>query len=183
MKWKTKWVAAFFLVLAVFSFAKLEERGIVKKPVTQYITTGKDFVIMKKWVSSMLGDKDEDTIAVSADPVEEMPFSEYESMQPYMDGVLFSYTNVMPIRAQGDGLVVFTGFTRQSGKTVTVMYENGDEVTYGFVGSFEKLPYSTVKKGDTLALMSDEAIYLQVKREGVNLDAGLLSTYFSDGNQ
>ena len=43
------------VVIGVFSFAKLEEIGVINKPVTQYITTGKDFIVMKKWVSSIIG--------------------------------------------------------------------------------------------------------------------------------
>ncbi|MCM3637292.1 M23 family metallopeptidase [Sporosarcina luteola] len=179
MKWKTKWFIAIILVIGVFCFAKLEEAGVISKPVTQYITTGKDFIVMKKWVASIIGDPDKDTITVSADS-EEMPFAAYESMQPYKDGVIASYAHPMPIIAQGDGLIVFTGFTRQSGKTITVLYDDGDEVTYGFVGTISKLPYSTVKKGDTLALMNEEAIYLKVKREGVVLEAAVLATYFSE---
>ena len=50
-------------------------------------------------------------------------------------------------------------------------------MTYGFVGEVLKLPYTTVKKGDTLAMMEEGAIYLVVKRDGVNLDASLLPTY------
>ena len=109
------------------------------------------------------------------------PFSAYESMQPYKDGVIVSYTQPLAIDAQENGLVIFTGFTRESGKTVTVLYDNGDEVTYGFVGKFSKLPYTAVKKGDTLALMDEGAIYLMVKRDGVKLDASLLPTYLSGG--
>ncbi|MFS0689859.1 M23 family metallopeptidase [Sporosarcina sp. 179-K 8C2 HS] len=180
MKWKTKWVIAIIVAIGVFSFAKLEEIGVVNKSVTQYITTGKDFIVMKKWVASIIGDPEEDTITVSAETVEELPFAAYESMQPYKDGVIASYAHPMPITAQGDGLIVFTGFTRQSGKTITVLYDDGDEVTYGFVGSISKLPYSTVKKGDTLAIMNEEAIYLKVKREGVVLEAAVLATYFSE---
>lgn len=180
MKWKTKWVIAVVMAVGVFTYAKMEETGVVSKPITQYVTTGKDFIVMKKWVSSIIGESNEDTIAVSASPEEELPFASYESMQPYKDGVIVSYMNAMPITAQGDGLVVFTGSTRQSGKTVTVLYDDGDEVTYGFVGTFKKLPYSTVRRGDTLALMNEEAIYLKVKREGIVLEASVLATYFSD---
>lgn len=180
MKWKLKWFIAIIIAIGVFSFAEMEKNGIINKPVTQYITTGKDFIIMKKWVASVIGEPEKDTITVSADAVEEIPFAAYESMQPYKDGVIASYTHAMPITAQGDGLIVFTGFTRQSGKTITVLYDDGDEVTYGFVGSISKLPYSTVKKGDTLALMNEEAIYLKVKREGIVLEAEVLATYFSE---
>ena len=75
------------------------------------------------------------------------------------------------------------GFTRESGKTITVLYEGGDEVTYGFVGEFHKLPYTAVKKGDTLALMDEEAIYLKVKQDGVKSNASLLPAYLSGGKE
>ena len=39
-----------------------------QKPVTQYVTSGKDFVAMKKWVASMIKDSEADKIAVMADP-------------------------------------------------------------------------------------------------------------------
>ena len=69
-------------------------------------------------------------------------------MQPYKDGVIVSYTNPMPIEAQENGLVVFTGFTRESGKTITVLYDSGDEVTYGFVGKvLETALYDCEKRG------------------------------------
>ncbi|QTD41588.1 peptidoglycan DD-metalloendopeptidase family protein [Sporosarcina sp. Te-1] len=180
MKWKTKWMTAIILTIGVIGVAKLEEAGLVKKPVTQYVTTGKDFIVLKKWVASLIGDEKKDTIAVTGVQADEVPFASYESMQPYEDGVIVSYKQPMTVQARGDGLVVFTGSTRQSGKTVTVLYDDGDEVTYGFVGSISKLPYTTVKKGDTLALMNEETMYLQVKREGITLDPSMLATYFSE---
>ena len=138
--------------------------GVINKPVTQYVTTGEDFLVMKKWIASMMKDPVNDKIMVMSDPHHVAPLTAYESMQPYKDGVLVSYPAPLAIDAQGNGLIIFTGYTRKTGKTVTVLYDNGDEVTYGFVGAFSKLPYTTVKKGDTLALMDEEAIYLMVKQ-------------------
>ncbi len=93
---------------------------------------------------------------------------------------VFLYLIPFQIRFKpADGLVVFTGSTRDTGKTVTVLYDDGDEVTYGFVGKFEKLPYTSVKKGDTLAFMAEEAIYIMVKRDGQHLDSSLLPAYLS----
>lgn len=167
------------LTIGVIGVAKLEEAGVIRQPVTQYVTSGKDFMVMKKWVVSFFNDTQDDKIVVTAELNPEEPFSAYESMQPYKDGVIVSYTVPMAIEARGSGLIIFTGFTRRSGKTVTVLYDDGDEVTYGYVGEFSKLPYTTVKKGDTLALMDEGAIYLMVKRDGKKLDASLLSTYLS----
>lgn len=176
-------MVAIALTLGVIGVAKLEDAGVIREPVTQYVTSGKDFLAMKKWVATMIKDPEADKIAVMADPQQEDPFSAYESMQPYKDGVIVSYTQSLPIDAQENGLVIFTGFTRESGKTITVLYDSGDEVTYGYVGTFTKLPYTVVKKGDTLALMDEGAIYLKVKRDGVKMDASLLPTYLSGGEQ
>lgn len=176
MKWRTKWVFAIILTVGVIGLSKLEGAGIIEKPVTQYVTTGKDFLAMKKWVSSMMKDPEIETIVVSH---QAGMLPAYESMQPFKDGVLVSYTNPIPIQAQSNGLVVFTGITRDTGKTLTVLYDDGDEVTYGFVGTFSKLPYTSVKKGDTLALMEEEAIYIMVKRDGSHIDSSLMPAYLS----
>ena len=176
MKWRTKWLLAIIVVIGVAGIAKLEEVGVIHKPVSQYVTTGKDFLVMKKWVSSMIDEPENEMITVN---YEEDLLRTYESMQPFKEGVLVSYTQAVPVEAQSNGLVIFTGITRQTGKTLTVLYDDGDEVTYGFVGSFSKLPYTSVRKGDTLALMDDSAIFLMVKRNGVNLDASLLPAYLS----
>lgn len=176
MKWRTKWLFAIILTVGIIGVAKLEGSGVIEKPVTQYISTGEDLLVMKKWVSSMMKDPDDAMVEVSH---QAGMLPAYESMQPFKDGVLVSYTNPIPIQAQNDGLVVFTGITRQTGKTVTVLYDNGDEVTYGFVGTISKLPYTSVKKGDTLALMGEEAIYIMVKQGGINLDASVLPAYLS----
>lgn len=176
MKWRTKWLFAIILTVGVLGVAKLEGTGVIGKPVTQYVTTGEDFLAMKKWVSSMMKDPDDGMVEVSHQ-VGLLP--DYESLQPFKEGVLVSYTNPIPIQAQNDGLIIFTGITRETGKTVTVLYDNGDEVTYGFVGTISKLPYTSLRKGDTLALMGDEAIYIMVKQDGFNLDASLLPAYLS----
>lgn len=178
MKWRTKWIVAIILTIAIIGAAKLETAGVIGKPITQYVTTGEDFLVMKKWVASLMEDQKAEKIMVTAGQREAM-LSGYETMQPYRDGVLISYTNPLAINAQGNGLIIFTGYTSQTGKTVTVLYDSGDEVTYGFVGTFSKLPYTTVKKGDTLALMDENAIFLMVKQDGVKLDSSMLPAYLS----
>lgn len=178
MKWRTKWLVAIILTIGVIGMAKLETSGVIDKQFTKYVTTGEDFLVMKKWVASMLKDPEAEKIMVNAGQQEGV-LSGYETMQPYQDGVLVTYTNPLAIHAQGSGLIIFTGYTSQTGKTVTVLYDNGDEVTYGFVGTFSKLPYTTFKKGDTLALMDETAIFLMVKQDGVKLDSSLLPAYLS----
>lgn len=155
--------------------AKLEQWQIIQRPLTQYVTTGKDFLVMKKWVASYL-DQEDKLITVNHD---ERILAEYESIQPYKNGVIVSYMQPIAVEAEQDGLVIFTGITRETGKTITVLYDDGDEVTYGFVGSFSKLPYTSIKRGDTLALLDEETMFLMVKRDGMHVDASLLPAYLS----
>ena len=54
MKWRMKWVLAIVFTIGVIGVAKLEKMRVIDKPVTQYVTTGEDFLAMKKWVSSMM---------------------------------------------------------------------------------------------------------------------------------
>lgn len=176
VKWKTKWLFAIIFVLGIVGIAKLEEWQLIQKPFTQYVTTGQDFLVMKKWVASYLDPPDDEFIAVN---YAERSISKYESIQPYKEGAIVSYGQPIAVEAEQSGLVIFTGITRQTGKTITVLYDDGDEVTYGFIGSFSKLPYTSVKRGDTLALMDEEAMFLMVKRDGVHLDASLLPAYLS----
>lgn len=178
MKWRTKWIIACLFTIAVIGIAKLEQLGTISQPITQYVSSGKDFVVLKKWVASIIDKSDEERVTVSADEQAVNPFSLYVSMQPYEDGVIVSYATPIPISAQTSGVVVFTGYTRQSGKTITVQYDDGDEVTYGFVEEFSKLPYTNVKKGEQLASMKEGTMYLQVRRNGLSLDASALANYF-----
>ncbi len=176
MKWRTKWVAATILTVGVIGIAKLEDMDMIDKPVTQYVTSGADFIAMKKWVASFIDEPESGTVPVAHETDRS---TAYESMQPFQEGVIVSYSAPHAIEAQSSGLVIFTGITRQTGKTMTVLYDDGDEVTYGFVGKFSKLPYTSVKRGDTLALMGEEAMYLKVKRDGEHLDVSLLPAYLS----
>ena len=49
-------MVAIVLTLGVIGVAKLEDAGVIRQPVTQYVTSGKDFVAMKKWVASLIKD-------------------------------------------------------------------------------------------------------------------------------
>jgi len=169
-------VLAIILTISVIGVARLENFGVINRPVSQYVTTGEDFLAMKKWVSSIIDSSDPQSIPVN---VENDVLKGYESIQPYHEGVIVSYTRPLSIDAQNNGLVTFTGYTRQTGKTITVLYDDGDEVTYGFVGTFSKLPYTSVKRGETIALMGEETFYLMVKRDGINMEASLLPAYLS----
>lgn len=176
VKWRTKWFLAAIFTVSILTIAKLEQWQVIERPLTQYVTTGKDFLVMKKWVASYLDDPKDALVTVN---YEDRVMNKYESIQPYKNGAIISYVQPIAIEAEQDGLVIFTGIKREIGKTMTVLYDDGDEVTYGFVGSFSKLPYTSIKRGETLALLDEETLFLMVKRDGAHIDASLLPAYLA----
>ncbi len=47
-------MVANLLTVGVIGVEKLEDAGVIREPVTQYVTSGKDFLAMKKWVATMI---------------------------------------------------------------------------------------------------------------------------------
>ncbi|SIT83082.1 peptidoglycan DD-metalloendopeptidase family protein [Edaphobacillus lindanitolerans] len=171
MKWRDKWIAAIVITGVLFGVAKLEEHEVMKTQVTHLVRSGEELVVMKRWVMSFVEDRRPDqTVPVSADTAEPA-IARFSTLQPFREGVLLSYDAAVPVSAKGDGLVIYTGHTRQTGKTVTVLYDDGDTVTYGFVGKFLTLPYTAVVAGQPIAELETGAMFLGVEQDGKMLDA------------
>ncbi|WP_040228946.1 M23 family metallopeptidase [Bhargavaea cecembensis] len=171
MKWRDKWIAAIVITGVLFGVAKLEEHEVVKTQITHLVRSGEELVVMKKWVMSFVEEgRPEQTIPVAADGAEPA-MARFSTLQPFREGVLLSYNSAVPVTAKGDGLVIYTGHTRQTGKSVTVLYDDGDTVTYGFVGKFLTLPYTTVSPGQAIAELETGAMFLGVEQDGEMLDA------------
>lgn len=175
MRAKTKFILAVAIFLIVLSVVRLERSHVLTTSFSNYVTSGEDLIVLKKWVYSLFP---EDERLQVVNYTEETEFL-YDSLQPYKNGVVITTPTTSSVQATKSGLVIFTGITKSTGKTITVMYDDGEEVTYGFIGSFSKLPYTSVKKGDVLALMEDETLFLKVKRDGIELTPTDFPAYLS----
>jgi len=188
MKWRHKWFAALILTISVIGMAALEDQQILNTQLTKVVRGGEDFLALRQWTYGLLNLPDSgtaeksETIPVAAE-THDSQLAAYYSMKPFKSGVLVSYEEPLAIMAKEDGLVIFTGHTRQTGKTVTILYENGETVTYGFVKSFEKLPYTGVGAGEVIAQMESGAMFLEVEREGVSLDTETIAAWLQDSGE
>lgn len=153
--------------------SSLENRLIISTSIGEVFSSGEDFIVMRKWISTLIEDERE-VVPVHYD---QNKITSYESIQPFREGIMISYPSPISVQAEKNGLVIFTGITRQTGKTVTVLYDDGDEVTYGLVGSFSKMPYTSVKAGDTLASLDEQTMFFKVKRDGEYMEPTELSSY------
>ncbi|MCM3086617.1 peptidoglycan DD-metalloendopeptidase family protein [Bhargavaea ginsengi] len=171
MRWREKWVAALLVTVVLFGVAKLEEHQVMKTQITHLVRSGEELTVLKKWVMSFVDQgRPETAVPVIADGTTPA-MAEFSSLQPFREGVVLSYGATIPVTAKGDGLVIYTGHTRQTGKTVTVQYDDGDTVTYGFIGKFLTLPYTTVGEGEPIAELETGAMFLGVERDGGMMDA------------
>ena len=84
----------------------------------------------------------------------------YSSYQPYESGLLVRVEDPQAVLAKSDGMILFTGEKRKTGKTMTVAYDSGDTVTYGFLKDLEILPYTRFTKGEVLGHSSTDLFYI-----------------------
>lgn len=179
MRWQQKWLVACILTVGIIGMVQIEERDGGNSQIRSLFEEGKDIHIVRSFVMSLM-DKEvvEEVVPVSAAIHPSM--KTYESMQPYEDGVIVSYSSPVQVVAREDGLILYTGQTRHTGKTITVLYESGDTVTYGFVENFSHLPYTAVSANDLIAEVQPGSMFVQVERSGQFLEPSVLSDWIAD---
>ncbi|WP_342525263.1 hypothetical protein MKY84_07580 [Chryseomicrobium sp. FSL W7-1435] len=100
-----------------------------------------------------------DLVPVTADMDQDQTFV-YTSYQPYEQGLLVRVDAHQPVLAKSSGMVLFTGEKRKTGKTMTIAYDSGDTVTYGFLHEFEMLPYTRFDAQAILGQSSEDLFYI-----------------------
>ncbi|MFX3674510.1 MAG: hypothetical protein ACE3JQ_08690 [Paenisporosarcina sp.] len=179
MRWQQKWLVACILTVGIIGMVQMEERDGGNSQIRSLFEEGKDIHIVRSFVMSLMDNEVVDevvTVSVAIHP----SMTTYESLQPYEDGVIVSYKAPVKVIAREDGLILYTGHTRHTGKTMTVLYESGDTVTYGFVENFSHLPYTAVSANDLIAEVQPGPMYVQVESSGQFLDASALTDWISD---
>lgn len=165
---KRKWVLSFIFVLSFILLAKLEGNSTLSTNYTAILLEPQKPTEIYKQVVAWVNRSDE-VISVSA-PVSNPPLIEYKSIQPLEDGAILAMDKSQDLYATEDGLIIFTGYRTKTGKTLSILYDTGETVTYGFVDEFRQLPYTTVNAGDIFATIENKVLYVQVEKEGENME-------------
>ena len=165
---KRKWVLSFLFVFSFILLAKLEGNSTLS---TNYAS-----LLLKPQKPSEIYDdvvawinRSDELINVSA-PVSNPPLIEYKSIQPLEDGAILAISKTQDLYASEDGLIIYTGHRKKTGKTVSILYDTGETATYGFVDDFRQLPYTTVNAGDIFGSVENEMLYIQVEKKGEMLE-------------
>ncbi|MFC4356022.1 peptidoglycan DD-metalloendopeptidase family protein [Chryseomicrobium palamuruense] len=162
MKWTWKVAIIVTSILAVLHVA--EEKNVLHLGVQEAIwQTGAWLQTPEFPVAA------DPLIPVTADQKADREFI-YTSYQPFEEGLLLRVESIQPVVAKTSGMVLFTGDKRKTGKTITVAYDSGDTVTYGFLHQFDMLPYTRFQAGDSLGSSQSDLFYIQHENDSRVLD-------------
>lgn len=175
MKERWKWIAAFFLCITVLITNYLYETERISIDVKKIVYSSEDLKLMRNVLREIFQKETDDTITVSSEPINQELLT-FVQVKPYYNGYLFTYEETVPLIAIENGLVVYTGHSKDTGKTISVYYEDDTTVTYGNVDSFSLLPYTSIERGSTLGNKEPGDLYIQVEKDGniLNLEDTLL---------
>ncbi|NLY78693.1 MAG: M23 family metallopeptidase [Lysinibacillus sp.] len=175
MSQKWKWIAAFFLCVLVLMGNYLQEQGKLSIDLKKIVYSSEDLTFMRNVLREIFQQEIDDTITVSSEPINQELLT-FVQVKPYEKGYLFTYEQTIPIIAIDHGLIVYTGHSKDTGKTISVYYEDNTTVTYGNVDSFSLLPYTSIERGSTIGNKEPGDLYIQVEKDGniLNLEDTLL---------
>lgn len=160
---KWKWMVTILLVAGIMLVIRLEDQGVLDTPVRKLVTTSEDLTYLSELGQSWLNKEDE-AILVSSD-VGQAELLAFANAQVFKEGFLLQYDIGLPIYAGQNGLVVFTGHTKYTGKTMTISYDDGTTVSYGMLDSLAQLPYTTVQANDLIGMKEAGQLYLSIEKD------------------
>ncbi|WP_158674356.1 MULTISPECIES: M23 family metallopeptidase [Lysinibacillus] len=169
MNKKWKWIAAFVLCALVLTGTQLQEREQINIDVKKVVYSSEDLSMMRNLLRNVFGDEQGTKITVSSETVNQELLS-FVAIKPYDSGYLLTFEKTIPILAIENGLVVYTGHSKTTGKTISVFYEDDTTVTYGNVDSFSLLPYTSIERGSTIANKEPGDLYIKIEMDGKDLN-------------
>lgn len=160
---KWQWLIASIVFVIIYSCNYYGDLA-TKRVIHSIVYSSDDLVMMRKAVVSILSN-DEQQLPVSADrSINQLQL--FQTIDRFNDGFLLAYDEPFVLHALYDGMIVFTGHTKYNGKTISIVYDTGATVTFGFVDDFYVLPYTTVTQGMIVATKKSGELYIQIERDG-----------------
>lgn len=164
------WVAALLFVMVVIT-------NDIKQPLVERVVySSEDLVLVRKALQQVFLQPEQIPVSTSEVATGVLTFS---TMERYNDGALLHYKEPILLQAFYEGLVVFTGHTKYTGKTMTVLYNEGTTITYGFLDELTLLPYTPIQAGQSMSKQQG-SLYIQLERDGRILNVEEILAWLKD---
>lgn len=160
MKKKIQWLIAIVLCIGI-SLIQLYAPEKIKERMQKIVYSSDDILYIRAQITNLFKENDETA------PVFYPSTMRFYSIEPHDKGFIVQMEG-MKVRASGDGIILYTGTTRELGKMMTVFYDYDEvKVTYGLLQSIEQLPYIQVKNDYVLAEVNrKKTFYIMIEKDG-----------------
>ncbi|MTT32414.1 peptidoglycan DD-metalloendopeptidase family protein [Terrilactibacillus sp. BCM23-1] len=192
-------VAALLILVAIISERSMDSRfNTVRSVMEKSFANDFQFTEVSKWYESKFGqplaffpsqtktDNRSEQKTTKSTSSNAIAFSQpvagevKEQFSDLKQGILVQTTPKSKVEAVKDGIVVFVGEKKETGKTIIVQHQNGAESWYGRLNKVHVKIYDNVKKGQDLGIVSDDtndkhgSFYFALKEDGKFVDPATL---------
>ena len=153
-----RWFVSALLILTILVSYNVGTPN-VQMFIKSVVFSTDDFIWLRQVVHSFM-DEEEQVIPVATNRI-----ISYEEIEPYEDGFLVK-TSGDQIRSFSEGIILFTGSTKEYGKMVNIYYDAEQlYVSIGFLHELKQLPYVVVQEGDLIGTLNrKKQFYIQLKQ-------------------
>lgn len=162
MKLKVRLMIAFMLCCAI-AFANVYPQIAVSQWITRIVYSTQDFVQIRQ----LLTPEQPLQLAVFHDG--QPMLKHFDTITQQKDGFLLTYKEPVTVYGAANGVVIYSAHTVHKGKAFIIAYDDGMTVHYEQVTTIHKLPYTAVIKGEEIATVEGQQLYIAVYKDGTAL--------------
>ena len=163
---KWRWWAATLLFIVIVVASEVKQPA-VQQVIHRVVYSSEDLIFVRTALQQLFLRSEQIPVSTQVSTEELLTFV---SMERFNDGILLTYDQPIAVQAFFDGLIIFTSYTKDTGKTLTVLYSEGTTVTYGFIDELMRLPYTSLSAGEVIVQKQPGSLYIQVERNGAILN-------------
>ena len=156
-----QWLTSLTLCIVIYVGLNSSDESI-RQVIARVVYSTEHMTMMRNTVSELFA-KEELVEVTSTNNQQLVTFG---TIKRYAEGFMLAYEEPLTITATKSGVIVYTGHTAQTGKVISISYDDGYTVTYGFIDDFYHLPYSSVVIGEMIAKKEAGELFIQIEKSG-----------------
>lgn len=159
-----KWWQTICAVILFFVFLAVQQstNEQLKHAFRSVMYNSYDVFLLKSFVQQQLAEDDRQLVPTVGRQ------DSTTTIKAYGEGFIV-HTASSNFYANNNSFVLFTGFMKNTGRTMTLQYGNDFTVTYGLVEQFLQLPYRFVASREPL-FYNEQTLYLKIEQDGQALN-------------
>lgn len=156
-----QWLTSLALCIVIY-FGLNSSNESTRQMIARIVYSTEHMTMMRNTVSELFS-KEELVEVTSTNNQQLVTFG---AIKRYAEGFMLAYEEPLTITATKSGVIVYTGHTARTGKVISISYDDGYTVTYGFIDDFYHLPYSSVVLGEMIAKKEAGELFIQIEKNG-----------------